>query len=506
MKKQKQKRKLSKNFVNYNKKSVSRSPSAETRWRACEEAFAATAGPKRREALATGARQKKSVSRSPSAETRWRTCEEAFAATAGPKRREALATGARHGKLDSGFYTYFSYKENEGRGGTSTPIMYSGGRYMVENNLFVNIRRELHKIPELGFQEFKTQQLLLNYIHSLPQDHIEIKTWKTGIFVKVRGKNPRKMIGYRADIDGLPIEEQTGLLFSSQHNGKMHACGHDFHMSIALGILTHFVHHRVDDDLLFIFQPAEEGPGGALPMLKSEIMREWKPDIILALHIAPEYPVGTIATKKGLLFANTSELFIDLIGKAGHAARPHLANDMVVAACSLVTQLQSIVSRNVDPLDSAVITIGKITGGTVQNIIAERARLEGTIRTLSDESMKKVKERIEALVKGIEVGYQCEAVIDYGAMYHQVFNDETLTDEFMNYVDKQTDVQLIECKEAMTGEDFGYMLKDIPGFMFWLGVDSEFGLHHSKLNPNEKAIDVAIRLMTSYINWKASRN
>ncbi|WP_044893930.1 N-acetyldiaminopimelate deacetylase [Bacillus alveayuensis] len=375
---------------------------------------------------------------------------------------------------------------------------------MEQLNRFVEIRRDLHKIPELGFQEFKTQQYLLNYIKTLPQERLELKTWKTGVFVKVHGTEPTKIIGYRADIDGLPIREETGLPFASEHEGKMHACGHDFHMSIALGVLTHFAHQPAKDDLLFVFQPAEEGPGGALPMLQSEIMQQWKPDMIIALHIAPEYPVGTIATKEGLLFANTSELFIDLKGKGGHAAFPHLANDMVVAACSLVTQLQSIVSRNVDPLDSAVITVGKISGGTVQNVIAEQARLEGTIRTLSAESMKKVKERIEAIVKGIEIGYQCEATIDYGSMYYQVYNDEQLTTEFMSFVKEQTNVEVIECKEAMTGEDFGYMLAHIPGFMFWLGVNSPYGLHHSKLNPDEEAIETAIRLLISYLSWKAN--
>lgn len=226
--------------------------------------------------------------------------------------------------------------------------------------------------------------------------------------------------------------------------------------------------------------------------------------MIIALHIAPEYPVGTIAIKEGLLFANTSELFIDLKGKGGHAAFPHLANDMVVAACALVTQLQSIVARNVDPLDSAVITIGKISGGTVQNVIAENARLEGTIRTLSAESMKKVKERIESLVKGMEIAYQCEASIDYGSMYYQVYNNEKLTKEFMTFVQQHSDIHMIECREAMTGEDFGYMLAEIPGFMFWLGVESEYGLHHAKLNPNELAIDQAISLLVSYIGWKGN--
>jgi len=370
--------------------------------------------------------------------------------------------------------------------------------------MFINIRRDLHQIPELGFQEWKTQRYILDYLASLPQERLQIKTWRTGIFVRVLGMAPTKTIGYRADMDGLPIDEQTDVPFRSTHEGRMHACGHDMHMAIALGVLTHVVHHPIDDDMLFIFQPAEEGPGGALPMLESDEMKQWMPDMVIALHIAPEYPVGTIATKEGLLFANTSELFIDLIGKGGHAAFPHETKDMVVAASTLIMQLQTIVSRNVNPLDSAVITIGKLTSGNVQNVIAERARLEGTIRTRSPETMEKVKGRIEAIVRGIEVAYDCEAHIDYGSMYYQVYNDEALTNEFMQFVDQKTDVRLVRCQEAMTGEDFGYMLARIPGFMFWLGVQSPFGLHHAKLNPNEEAIDVAIELLTRYVAWKGN--
>mgnify|MGYP005994221933 CR=1 FL=1 len=370
----------------------------------------------------------------------------------------------------------------------------------------IQIRRDLHRIPEIGFQEFKTQQYLLDLLNKLPQDRLEVRTWKTGIFALVKGTNPKKTIGYRADIDGLPITEETDYDFQSEHPGYMHACGHDFHMTIAIGILMHFIENPISDHVLFLFQPAEEGPGGAEPMLNSEIAQEWRPDIITALHISPELPVGTIATKPGLLFANTSELFIDLKGKGGHAAYPHTTNDMVVAACSLVTQLQSIVARNVDPLDSAVITIGKITGGTVQNIIAENARLEGTIRTLSVESMDRVKERIEAIVKGIEIGYSCQAKIDYGSMYHQVFNDEALTTEFMDYISENTSYHVNECSEAMTGEDFGYMVDQVSGFMFWLGVNSSYGLHHAKLQPDEAAIEVAVNVMSKYISFKATQS
>ncbi|MBO8162191.1 MAG: N-acetyldiaminopimelate deacetylase [Brevibacillus sp.] len=370
---------------------------------------------------------------------------------------------------------------------------------------FVQIRRDLHQIPEPGFQEVKTQRYLLDYLSTLPAERLEVRTWRTGILVKVHGTDPKRMLAWRADMDGLPITEETTYSFRSTHPGYMHACGHDLHMAIALGILSHFVYSPIEDDLLFLFQPAEEGPGGAQPMLASEEFAAWRPDAIFALHIAPEYPVGTIAIRPGVLFANTSELFVELTGQGGHAAYPHKANDMVVAASHLVTQLQTIVARNVDPLDSAVITIGRIEGGTRQNIIAEKARIEGTIRTMSMEAMTRVKERIESLVRGIEYGFSCQAAIDYGCSYCQVYNDPVLTDQFMQWARKQDDIRLVECSAAMTGEDFGYFLAEIPGFLFWLGAETPYGLHHAKIEPSEKAIDVAIRLVTSYFTWISSQ-
>ncbi|KFZ40729.1 MULTISPECIES: N-acetyldiaminopimelate deacetylase [Thermoactinomyces] len=370
---------------------------------------------------------------------------------------------------------------------------------------FIELRHQLHQIPEPGFQEFKTQKHLLNYLETLPKHRRIIRTWKTGILVKVPGKNPKKCIGYRTDMDGLPMEEQTSYPFRSLHEGYMHACGHDMHMAIALGILTHFVHHETDDDLLFIFQPAEEGPGGAWPMLQSPEFNEWRPDVIFALHVAPEYPVGTIALRPGLLFANTSELFIDLHGTGGHAARPHLANDMVIACAQLVQQLQTVVSRNLDPLDAAIITIGKIEAGTKQNIIAGHARLEGTIRTKSIESMNLVKNRIRELVRGIETGFQCRADIDWGCNYCQVYNDEKWTKSFMEFVNRHTPYELVQCDESMAGEDFGYFLNEIPGFMFWLGVETPYGLHHPKMEPRDEAIPVAVSVMTKYLEHLGNR-
>ncbi|WP_127579657.1 N-acetyldiaminopimelate deacetylase [Paenibacillus koleovorans] len=378
---------------------------------------------------------------------------------------------------------------------------------------YIDIRRQLHRIPEPGYQEFKTQRLLLDLIATLPQDRLEVHTWRTGILVKVHGtgtsKDKKRCYGYRADMDGLPIAEDTGYAFKSEHPGFMHACGHDLHMTIGFGILASFALQPMADDLVVVFQPAEEGPGGALPMRESEEFREWLPQQMVALHIAPEYPVGVIATKPGILFANTSELFIDLTGKGGHAAFPHLANDMVVAAAHFLTQMQTIVARNINPLDSAVVTVGKIESGTRQNIIAERARLEGTIRTFSDTSMKLVKSRIEALAQGIETAFACKVDIDYGSNYMQVYNNEALTLEFREWLKSDAAnverIQFVDCSAAMTGEDFGYFLEQIPGFLFWLGVDTPYGLHHAKIEPSEQAIELAIDTVSRYFRWKSEQ-
>ena len=363
------------------------------------------------------------------------------------------------------------------------------------------IRRELHRIPELGFQEYKTQAYLLEEVGQLPQDRLTITEWKTGFVVHVDGLNPAKTIGWRTDIDGLPIKEQTSLPFESHHEGFMHACGHDIHMTVALGLLRNITENPIDDSMLFIFQPAEEGPGGALPMrewLKKEYP-ELLPDLILAFHIAPEYPVGTIATRPGMLFANTSELFIDLHGLEGHAAYPHRSKDMSVAAATLLLQLQTIVSRGINPLESAVVTIGKMTSGTVQNIISGHARLEGTIRTMDAGTMAIVKSRIEDFCKATEIAFGCTVEIDYGSSYYQVYNTEGLTEEFLAFAEQDPSTTAIRCDAAMTGEDFGYFLQEIPGLLFWAGVDSPYGLHNAKLNPDESVIDYLVPFAESYI-------
>lgn len=367
----------------------------------------------------------------------------------------------------------------------------------------IALRRRFHQIPEIGFNEFKTQQLILEILEPMAREYWKIKLWRTGVLVYIQGSDPQQTLAYRADMDGLPIAERSGIeTFASEHENMMHACGHDFHMTIALGVLSHFSSNQPKDNLVFLFQPAEEGPGGAKPMLDEQVLKDVWPDQMVALHIAPELPVGTVSTREGLLFANTSELFIDLKGKGGHAAYPHTARDMVVAASHFVTQLQTIVARNIDPLDSGVVTIGVIQGGTKQNIIAESARVEGTIRSLSIESMIEIKRRIEAIAKGIEAAFECELTIDYGSNYCQVANDSTLTKEYMSFASQSPNVDFIEAPAAMTGEDFGYFLEQIPGFMFWLGVNSPYGLHDARLLPDEAAIQIAVSHLIEYFTWK----
>lgn len=371
----------------------------------------------------------------------------------------------------------------------------------------LDIRRDLHRIPELGFAEVKTQAYLLEQIRSLPQERLTIITWKTGIVVRVEGLQPTQTIGWRTDIDGLPITEATNVPFSSEHPGNMHACGHDMHMTVALGLLEKLVVTPINDHIVFLFQPAEESPGGALPMLnwlKTE-QPDLVPDKIFAYHVAPEYPVGTIATRPGLLFANTSELYIDLIGKEGHAAYPHQARDMSIAAATLLLQLQSIVSRTVNPMKPAVLTIGKFTSGTVQNIISGHARLEGTIRTMDATTMALIKEKIEAFCHATETAFECEARIDYGSSYYQVYNNEDITNDFLAFAEQHKATHAIHCDAAMTGEDFGYFLKDIPGLLFWAGVDSPYGLHHAKMNPSEELLDYLVPFVDQYFRTLTSK-
>lgn len=369
----------------------------------------------------------------------------------------------------------------------------------------LQIRRDLHQIPELALQETKTHDYLIKIIKQFNAQHLEIKTipqLPTALLVKVHGSHPQKTIGYRADIDGLPVTEQTNLAFSSRHTGQMHACGHDLHMTVALGILNYFSEHQPQDDLIFFFQPAEESEnGGKLAYEQGVFQGAWRPDEFYALHVTPDLPSGTIGCRLGTLFAGTTEVNIDLQGQDGHAAYPQRANDMIVAASAMIEQIQTIISRSIDPIEGGVVTIGKMEAGTIRNVIAGHAHLEGTIRGLTQTMIERIDQRLQEIGAGIAKSFNADVQVElHQGGYWPVENNPQLTAEFINYMKSNPDIKYQETQPAMTGEDFGYLLAQIPGTMFWLGVQDKAQLHSATFNPQEDAMFAGMQAMIGFLN------
>lgn len=372
---------------------------------------------------------------------------------------------------------------------------------------YQKIRRDLHQIPEIGLEEYKTHAYLMRVIDELTAglDFVEIRTWRTGILVFIKGSTPTKTIGWRTDIDGLPIVEETGFAFASQHEGRMHACGHDMHMTIALGLLEKLTTEQPKNNLLFLFQPAEENEAGGMLMYEDGAFGDWLPDEFYGLHVRPDLKVGDIATNTSTLFAGTCEVKLTFKGKGGHAAFPHNANDALVAASYFITQVQIIVSRNVDPIEGAVVTFGEFHAGTTNNVIAETAFLHGTIRTLTQEMNLLTQKRLREIAEGVaqSFGVELDLELKQGG-YLPVENDSELAAECMNFFQKENDVHMIDILPAMTGEDFGYLLSKVKGVMFWLGIDSPYALHHPKMAPDEAALPFAIEKFGKFLSSKVN--
>ncbi|MGQ7319724.1 N-acetyldiaminopimelate deacetylase [Streptococcus suis] len=368
-------------------------------------------------------------------------------------------------------------------------------------------RRALHQIPELGMEEFKTHAFLMETIEGLLQDcsFSQVRTWETGILVYLTGSAPQKTIGWRTDIDGLPIVEETGLDFKSLQPDRMHACGHDFHMTIALGLLEKMAEQQPKNNLLFLFQPAEENLAGGMLMYEAGAFGDWLPDEFYGLHVRPDLKVGQMATNRATLFAGTCEVKIRFTGKGGHAAFPHTANDALVAASYFVTQVQSVVSRNVDPIEGAVVTFGSMHAGTTNNVITETAFLHGTIRALTQSMSLLVQKRVREIAEGIALSFGVDLEIKLNPSgYLPVENNPQLADELMTYFEQVDGVEMIDCPPAMTGEDFGYLLNKVPGVMFWLGVDTPYPLHNPRLSPKEEVLPFAVDKLSDFLKTKAN--
>ena len=371
----------------------------------------------------------------------------------------------------------------------------------------IQTRRDLHQIPEIGLEEFETQAYLLDVIKKLiaGKDFVELRTWRTGILVYLHGSQPTKTIGWRTDIDGLPVNEQTGLPFASKHQGRMHACGHDFHMTIALGSLERALEKQPKNNLLFLFQPAEENEAGGMLMYKDQAFGDWLPDQFYGLHVRPDLKVGQIATNTHTLFAGTCEIKINFKGKGGHAAFPHEAKDAVVAASYFITQVQSVVSRSVNPIEGAVVTFGVLQAGTTNNVIAETAFLHGTIRSLTQEMSLLVQKRVTTIAEAVAAAFDMDVEIELKqGGYLPVENNPKLARELMDFFQEKEGVELIEIEPAMTGEDFGYLLSKVDGVMFWLGIDSPYALHHPQMSPKEEALAIGVEAVSSFLAKKAA--
>lgn len=378
---------------------------------------------------------------------------------------------------------------------------------MLKEDDLITIRRHLHQIPEVALEEVETHAFLMQVIGMMDQKFLKIlepKELPTAILVRVQGSDPSRTIGYRTDIDGLPVDEKTGLPYASQHPGKMHACGHDMHMTVALGVLDYFASHQPKDNLVFFFQPAEESEAGGRRAYELGLFEgEWRPDEFYGLHVNPKMQTGVIGCRMGTLFAGTTEVNIDVIGKGGHAAFPQDAKDAVVAASALVMQVQTIISRSINPIESGVITLGKFEAGTIRNVIADHARLEGTIRGLTQVMIEKIKERIQEICEGIERSFEVEVRLGLNqGGYFPVENDPVLTKRFIRFMQENPDVVYEEVPPAMTGEDFGYLLHQFPGTMFWLGVDGGAQLHESSMSPKEGAIQKGITAITEFLEYR----
>ena len=371
----------------------------------------------------------------------------------------------------------------------------------------IQIRRHLHAIPELSMKEFKTHDYVKQVIASFPQTNLEIKELPelpTALLVLVKGSEPIRNIGYRCDMDALPVTENNGLEYASTNPGVMHACGHDIHTTVALGILNYFSENQPKDNLVFFFQPAEETEsGGKVAYDLGAFSGDFHVDEFYGLHDNPLLKTGVIGCRNGTLFAGTTEVNITIHGKSGHAAYPHLANDAIVIAANFINQVQTIISRSIDPIKCGVITFSKLQAGVIRNVIAGEARIEGTIRGLTQDMIEFIRQRIKEVASGLEKSFNCQIDVGYTqGGYYPVENDPILTKRFINYMKENKQVTFEETDPKMTGEDFGYLIHKIPGTMFWLGVESKGALHSADFLPNEAAIKKGVDTVIGFLNYR----
>jgi amidohydrolase len=366
----------------------------------------------------------------------------------------------------------------------------------------VEWRRDFHQHPELGYEEHRTSGIVAKHLLGLG---LEVKTGvgKTGVVGLLRGKLPGPTFLLRADMDALAIPDRKNVPYSSTIEGKAHLCGHDAHTSMLMGVAQLLTKRGLQrGNVKFMFQPAEEGLAGAKAMIDDGLLEEPHVDAAAALHVSPYYPSGRLAVARGAAWAATNSIRIRIIGKGGHAAGPHHTIDSIPIAAQVITALQQIASRQVDPLDSVVLTIGQINGGFATNAIAPEVELLGTVRTLNPDLREKMEEKVEKIVKGVTEAFGASYELKFFEGYPIVMNNDSMVDLFA----KTSDEVLgsggrEETKPTMGGEDFAYVAERVPSVMFRLGTrnseQTAYPLHHPSFDLDEDALPLGVAMLSS---------
>ena len=366
----------------------------------------------------------------------------------------------------------------------------------------VKWRRMLHQKPELGFQEQITSEFIQQKLRSWEIPH-QTAIAKTGVVATIESKSPGKVLAIRADMDALPIQEANQVDYRSQHDGKMHACGHDGHTAIALATAYYLSQHREDfsGTVKIIFQPAEEGPGGAKPMIEEGVLNNPDVDAIVGLHLWNNLPLGTVGVRSGALMAAVECFRLSILGKGGHGAMPDQTVDSIVVASQIVNALQTIVSRNVKPLDSAVVTVGELHAGTALNVIADTARMSGTIRYFNQELETLIGERLEAIIAGVCHMHNATYELNHWQLYPPTINDSEITELVRSVAEEvvETPIGVVPECQTMGGEDMSFFLQQVPGCYFFLGsANPEKGLayphHHPRFDFDETALGMGVEM------------
>ena len=358
-----------------------------------------------------------------------------------------------------------------------------------QKDLIIQLRRDLHRIPETAYTEKKTSAYVANYLNNLK---LEVKTEiaRYGVVGLMKTGRPGPTLMIRADMDALPLKENTGLAFASEHEGAMHACGHDAHMAMVLGAATVFntLKDEISGNIKFLFQPAEEGPGGAEPMIKAGVMESPKVDYSIGCHVWPDIPEGTIGVRPGPFMAAMDRFDIKIKGKGGHGAMPHLSVDALEVGAQVVNALQRIVSRQMDPLEPTVVTIGTFHAGTAFNIIPPEAEMSGTTRTFNPDIWNSWEARIAKVVRGVCDSMGCDFELKFSKGYPVTINDASMAEIVRGCAAKVVgEDRVVVPRKTLGGEDFAYYLQRSQGCYFALGVgrDGAVPVHNPAFDFNE---------------------